>query len=102
LPSPPLTTETSPNDLESSGKAAPSEKQVLLAFRDQPWLPALQWLAENLKMNLDWQQLPEGEFSLHSSQKFSLEEAEDLINNATVGQCFRSRVTPTTSSTAKS
>lgn len=75
----------SASDLE---KIAENEKslpklndgKVYLLFRDQPWLPALQWLAEKRQLNLDWQTLPEGEFNLHSTQPYTLEEAEDLIN----------------------
>jgi type II secretory pathway component GspD/PulD (secretin) len=58
----------------------PKSEQVKLEFRQQAWLPALQWLAGELQMNLDWQSLPEGEFSLHSTKEYTLEEAEDLIN----------------------
>lgn len=61
---------------------------VHLLFRDHKWLPALQWLAEQLKMNLDWQSLPEGEFSLHSTQPYTLEEAEDLINMQLLARGF--------------
>ncbi len=75
----------SASDLEKiaeSEKSLPklSDGNVYLLFRDQPWLPALQWLAEKRQLNLDWQTLPEGEFNLHSTQPYTLEEAEDLIN----------------------
>lgn len=63
-------------------------KNVQLSFRDQEWLPALQWLAAEQELNLDWQTLPEGTFNLHSSQDFSLEEAEDLINLQLLGRGF--------------
>lgn len=65
-----------------------SDGSVYLLFRNQPWLPALQWLAEKRKLNLDWQTLPDGEFNLHSTQPYSLEEAEDLINMQLLARGF--------------
>ncbi len=41
--------------------------QVILNFRDEDWLPALDWLAKQLKLNLDFRALPEGKLSLFSS-----------------------------------
>jgi type II secretory pathway component GspD/PulD (secretin) len=63
-------------------------KTVLLAFREQEWLPALKWLASELELNLDWQSLPEGTFNLHSTQKYTLAEAEDLVNLQLLGRGF--------------
>ena len=65
-----------------------SERKVQLAFREQEWLPALQWLATELELNLDWQSLPEGIFNLHSTQDYTLEEAEDLLNLQLLGRGF--------------
>lgn len=64
------------------------QKKVQLAFRDQEWLPALKWLATELQLNLDWQSLPEGTFNLHSTQEYSLVEAEDLVNLQLLGRGF--------------
>lgn len=76
------------SNTDATSEKDTSDKQVLLAFRDQQWLPALQWLAKELEMNLDWQTLPEGEFSLHSTQSYSLAEAEDLINMQLLARGF--------------
>ena len=73
---------------ETSQPKVAVAKNVQLAFRDQEWLPALQWLAAERELNLDWQTLPEGTFNLHSSQDYSLEEAEDLINLQLLGRGF--------------
>ncbi len=64
----------------SPEKTLQSDRRVRLTFRDQEWLPALRWLAEELQLNLDWQQLPEDQFSLFSTHEYTLREAEDLIN----------------------
>lgn len=81
-----------PQDPVASPEAAQPKiattKNVQLTFREQEWLPALQWLAAEQELNLDWQTLPEGTFNLHSSQNFSLEEAEDLINLQLLGRGF--------------
>lgn len=73
---------------ESTDVVDPDKKMVRLAFRDQEWLPALRWLANELKLNLDWQQLPTDTFSLHSSQEYSVREAEDLINMQLLARGF--------------
>ncbi len=73
---------------ETSQPKVAVAKNVQLAFRDQEWLPALQWLATEQELNLDWQTLPEGTFNLHSTQDYSLEEAEDLINLQLLGRGF--------------
>jgi type II secretory pathway component GspD/PulD (secretin) len=41
-----------------------------------------------LELNLDWQSLPDGTFNLHSTQEYTLEEAEDLINLQLLGRGF--------------
>ncbi len=62
--------------------------RVTLNFHEEDWLPALDWLAKQLKLNLDFQSLPEGKLSLFSSNEYSLEEAEDLINMQLLGRGF--------------
>lgn len=65
-----------------------SEEMVLLQFRDQDWTTALSWLAERLKLNLDWQTLPEDKLSLSSSQEITVEAAEDLFNMQLLARGF--------------
>jgi type II secretory pathway component GspD/PulD (secretin) len=80
-------TEPKP-DRETKNSQVSELKTVELAFRDQEWLPALKWLAAELDLNLDWQTLPEDTFNLHSSQPYTLQEAEDLINLQLLGRGF--------------
>lgn len=68
--------------------AADKDGRVTLNFHDEDWLPALDWLAKQLKLNLDFQSLPDGKLSLFSSNSYSLEEAEDLINMQLLGRGF--------------
>lgn len=75
------------SELESS-VSADLEAKVTLEFRDQEWLPALQWLATQLEMNLDWQELPTDKFSLSSTQELTLKEAEDLFNMQLLARGF--------------
>jgi hypothetical protein len=68
-------------------KHSPGET-VRLEFRDQPWMAVLEWLAETRKLNLDWQQLPQGTLNLVSTKEYSIEEAEDLINMQLLARGF--------------
>lgn len=61
---------------------------VRLEFREQQWLPALEWLAGHLKLNLDWRKLPEGTFNLHSEKTYTIAEAEDLLNMQLLARGF--------------
>jgi type II secretory pathway component GspD/PulD (secretin) len=81
-------TPDSPSPENTVDHTAIDAKRVQLAFRDQEWLPALQWLATQRELNLDWQTLPEGTFNLHSSQDYALAEAEDLINLQLLGRGY--------------
>ena len=76
------------NEGDSRLVASDKEKRVRLTFREQEWLPALKWLADELRLNLDWQLLPTDTFSLHSTQEYSLKEAEDLINMQLLARGF--------------
>ncbi|MGN6135993.1 MAG: secretin N-terminal domain-containing protein, partial [Aureliella sp.] len=77
--------ETAPAAEPSSAVAS---HRVNLNFRDEEWLPALEWLAEELKLNLDWQTLPEGKLSLFSTKDYEIEEAEDLMNMQLLARGF--------------
>jgi hypothetical protein len=72
-----------PSDVSSD-----SADLVTLEFRDQEWLPALQWLAGKRKLNLDWQTLPEDQVSLSCMQPLPLDEAEDLFNMQLLARGF--------------
>ncbi len=77
----------------TSGQTAGSSEgskptRVVLNFHDADWLPALDWLAKQLKLNLDFQGLPEGKLSLFSTNEYTLEEAEDLINMQLLGRGY--------------
>jgi len=82
---PTLTVETAVDPISTVD--AP-DRNVRLAFREQEWLPALKWLADELRLNLDWQQLPTDTFSLHSNQEYTLKEAEDLVNMQLLARGF--------------
>jgi type II secretory pathway component GspD/PulD (secretin) len=68
--------------------AQQAQESVRLEFREQMWLPALEWLAGKLKLNLDWRKLPEGTFNLHSEKTYTIEEAEDLLNMQLLARGF--------------
>ena len=48
----------------------------------------LEWLAETRKLNLDWQQLPQGTLNLVSTKEYSIDEAQDLINMQLLARGF--------------
>jgi type II secretory pathway component GspD/PulD (secretin) len=66
----------------------PTPKKVRLDFEGQQWLPVLEWLAKTRNLNLDWQQLPQGTLNLASTNEYSVEEAEDLINMQLLARGF--------------
>lgn len=68
--------------------ADPADLKVLVEFRNQEWLPVLQWLAGKRKLNLDWQQLPEGTVNFSSTKEYRIEDAEDLINMQLLARGF--------------
>lgn len=68
--------------------ALPGEEKVRLEFREQQWMPAMEWLAGKLKLNLDWRKLPEGTFNLHSEKTYTIAEAEDLLNMQLLARGF--------------
>lgn len=83
------TTESAGGTSDAAVRSIDDEShRVLLNFRDEEWLPALEWLAKELELNLDWQTLPEGKLSLFSSTDYSLREAEDLINMQLLARGF--------------
>ena len=73
---------------QSSRPQTLDDGRVILNFRDEDWLPALDWLAKQLKLNLDFQAMPDGKLNLFSSNPYALEEAEDLINMQLLGRGF--------------
>ncbi len=80
--------ESRRTEAAASTGAPDLNRRVLLNFRDEEWLPALEWLAKELQLNLDFQSLPEGKLSLFSNNDYSLSEAEDLINMQLLARGF--------------
>ncbi len=68
--------------------AGASSEPVTLQFRDQEWLPILKWLAGELNLNLDWQQIPEGNVNIFTTGPCDLAHAEDLINMQLLARGF--------------
>lgn len=77
-----LSAAMAPGIRADDGQFAVQEEggRVRLQFKDQAWLPVLNWLAEESKLSLDWQSLPEGNLSLATQRSYSLDEARDLLN----------------------
>lgn len=72
----------------SAGGEDADNKTVRLEFQEQEWLPVLQWLADIRKLNLDWQQLPDGKVNLASAKEYRVKDAEDLINMQLLARGF--------------
>jgi type II secretory pathway component GspD/PulD (secretin) len=68
--------------------SAEPAKTIRLEFRNQPWPAVLEWLAETRKLNLDWQQLPQGTLNLVSTKEYSIDDAQDLINMQLLARGF--------------
>lgn len=82
------TTANEPQASATEGSGAAGDDDVMLEFREHDWLPALQWLAERLELNLDWQELPTDQVSLSTTQPIALSEAEDLFNMQLLARGF--------------
>jgi type II secretory pathway component GspD/PulD (secretin) len=90
-PTPPkaATPPANPQPADSQNPADEAAKKLVrLDFQGQDWLPVLQWLADIRKLNLDWQQLPDGTVNLASAKEYRVEEAEDLINMQLLARGF--------------
>lgn len=57
-----------------------SDGRVQFNFQGQPWLGVLQWLAEVSGLSLDWQEVPGDFLNLRTQNKYTLDEARDVIN----------------------
>lgn len=68
---------------EESGK-------VRFSLKGQPWENVLQWLADESRLSLDWQELPGDYLNLTTTRSYTLEEARDLLNRhlLTRGYCM--------------
>ena len=62
-------------------KAKPDDDgKIAFSFHGQPWQGVLEWLAEISHMSLDWQELPGGYINLTTQQRYTVEQARDIIN----------------------
>jgi type II secretory pathway component GspD/PulD (secretin) len=86
--SPELKAESNTGNSSAPPSTYPANRTVHLNFREQEWLPVLKWLASELRLNLDWQTLPDGMVNLHSEKAFEVDEAEDLINMQLLARGF--------------
>ena len=67
----------------------PSEDgKMKLSFKGQPWPHLLEWLAKVSNMSLDWLELPPNYLNLVTDRKYTVEEAQDLINRRLLSQGF--------------
>lgn len=57
-----------------------SDDGVAFNLRGQSWESVLQWLADESKLSLDWQELPGDTLNLTTTRAYSLEEARDMLN----------------------
>jgi len=71
--------DTPPNPKEL--KVGPDKKgEFKFSFNGQPWLGVLQWLADNSKMTLEWQEIPGGYLNLTTQRSYKLHEVRDMFN----------------------
>jgi type II secretory pathway component GspD/PulD (secretin) len=75
----PAKPDTPPNPAEL--KVGPDKQgNYKINFNGQPWLPVLQWLADQCKMSLEWQELPGDYLNLTTQRSYKIREVRDLIN----------------------
>lgn len=88
---PPAAAATDSNQAAATAPAEPArpiteeiehtaEGKIRFHFQGQRWLDVLQWLAENSKLSLDWQTMPDGVLNLSTQGSYTLDEARDLLN----------------------
>ncbi len=57
-----------------------TDGKVAFAFRNQPWVDLIQWLAEISEQPLDWQELPADRVNLASPGRYTVDQTRDLFN----------------------
>lgn len=57
-----------------------SKEGVAFNLKGQSWESVLQWLADESRLSLDWQELPGDTLNLTTTRAYSLEEARDMLN----------------------
>jgi type II secretory pathway component GspD/PulD (secretin) len=57
-----------------------NDEGVMFNMKGQSWESVLQWLADESKLTLDWQELPGDTLNLTTTRSYSLEEARDILN----------------------
>ncbi|NLY01194.1 MAG: hypothetical protein GXY83_34315 [Rhodopirellula sp.] len=74
------TSPPEPGDPEQLKVRPDEEGKIRFNFTNQKWLDVLEWLADIAHLSLDWQDLPGDYLNLVTAEKYSLDEARDLIN----------------------
>lgn len=59
-----------------------------LNFTNQKWQDVLEWLADSSKMSLDWQEMPADYLNLVTTERYTIDEARDLINQRLLARGF--------------
>ncbi len=62
--------------------------RVAFAFRNQPWVDLVQWLADISDLPLDWLELPGDRVNLRSPGRYTVEETRDLFNRYLLARGF--------------
>ncbi len=74
------TTPPQAGDPEQLKLRPDAEGKIQFNFTNQKWLDVLEWFADIAHLSLDWQELPGDYLNLITVDKYSLDEARDLIN----------------------
>ncbi len=65
---------------ESTTAIQDGDHRLEFDFSSASWNDVLNWFAKEAKMNLEWRELPDGEFNLKTQRTYPVTEALDIIN----------------------
>ena len=72
-----LNDQSDPEELRAT---VGEDGKVAFAFRNQPWVDLVQWLAEISNQPLDWLELPGDRVNLRSPGRYTVAQTRDLFN----------------------
>lgn len=64
------------------------EGKISFSFKGQPWPSVLEWLADISNKSLQWEEAPAGYLDLTTRGRYTVEEAQDLINSVLLSKGF--------------
>ncbi len=84
----PVKPQIPPNPDELKNLKPDADGKVKFDLKGQPWPDVLDWLGETSQKSLDWQELPNDYLNLVTQQRYTIDEARDLLNRHLLSRGF--------------